>query len=63
MRLWTVPRQPGQLRALGLWGAHDAAGMIAIVESLPMYGWMSTDTVPLAIHPDNPAISRSSMAR
>lgn len=63
MRLLTIPGQPGQSRALGLWGAHDAADMIAIVESLPMYGWMSVDTMPLAIHPEDPATSRLSMTR
>jgi muconolactone delta-isomerase len=37
--------------------------MIATVESLPIYGWMSIDAVPLAIHPDDTATSRLSITR
>jgi muconolactone delta-isomerase len=35
--------------------------MITVMESLPTYSWMSIDTVPLAIHPDDPATSRLSI--
>jgi muconolactone delta-isomerase len=31
-------------------GLTRVADMISVVQSLPMYGWMSVDTTPLAIH-------------
>ncbi len=51
VRLWTLP---GQGRALGLWRAADDAEMQAIVKSLPLDPWMSTDITPLAPHPSDP---------
>ncbi len=56
LRLWVLPRQG---RALGLWRARDAAEMQAILESLPLYGWMTAVTTPLTGHPSDPAIARS----
>jgi muconolactone delta-isomerase len=55
-RLW---RLPGQGRALGLWRAQDAAEMHAIVESLPLNVWMTTEITPLTEHPSDPGITRS----
>ena len=46
---------PGQ----ALWRARDAAVMQAILGSLPLYGWMTTQTRPLIGHPSDPAIARS----
>ena len=54
LRLW---RLPGEGRALGLWRAEDAAGMQAIVTSLPLDDWMRTQTTPLTSHPSDPAIT------
>ena len=56
VRLWVLP---GQGRALGLWRARDAAQMQAILESLPLYAWMSVQTTPLTQHPSDPAIAGS----
>jgi muconolactone D-isomerase len=56
LRLWVLPRQG---RALGLWRARDAAEMQAILESLPLYGWMTAVTTPLTGNPSDPAIARS----
>lgn len=53
-RLWTLP---GQLRALGLWRAADEGTMNAILESLPLYAWMSVETTPLTPHPSDPALT------
>lgn len=54
-RLWTLP---GEGRALGLWQADDAAQLAAIVASLPLDPFMTTDTTPLTPHPsDPPAVS------
>jgi muconolactone delta-isomerase len=52
VRLW---RLPGESRALGLWRAGDAAEMQAILESLPLYSWMTVQTTPLSPHPSDPA--------
>jgi muconolactone D-isomerase len=56
LRLWTLP---GQGRTLGLWQAHDTAGMQAIMTSLPLYAWMSVQTTPLTPHPSDPALTSS----
>jgi muconolactone delta-isomerase len=55
-RLWALPAEPGESRTLGLWRGRDAAELEAILESLPLYGWMSVQTTPLAEHPNDPAI-------
>ena len=56
LRLWGLP-EPG--RMLGLWQAGDLAGMQAIVASLPLDPWMTTDITPLAPHPSDPASAGS----
>ena len=56
LRLWKLP---GQGRALGLWRAPDAAGMQAILASLPLNAWMSVQTTPLTPHPSDPALAGS----
>jgi muconolactone delta-isomerase len=55
-RLWKLP---GEGRALGLWRAQDAAGMQAILASLPLDAWMTVETTPLTPHPSDPAITRN----
>jgi muconolactone delta-isomerase len=52
LRLWTLP---GEGMTLGLWHARDATELEAILESLPLYGWMTVDTTPLTQHPNDPA--------
>ena len=54
LRLWTLP---GDGRVLGLYQDCDAAGMQAILAALPMYDWMSIDTMPLTEHPSDPALA------
>jgi muconolactone delta-isomerase len=51
-RLWTLP---GQGRFLGVYRARDDAEMDAIVTSLPLDPWMSTEITPLTPHPSDPA--------
>ncbi|MGA3155631.1 MAG: muconolactone Delta-isomerase family protein [Streptosporangiaceae bacterium] len=41
------------------WRARDAAEMQAILESLPLYGWMTAVTTSLTGHLSDPAIARS----
>ncbi|MCW2526695.1 MAG: Muconolactone delta-isomerase [Pseudonocardiales bacterium] len=52
VRLWTLP-QPGH--NLGLWQAQDSLTMRAILQSLPMAGWLTTDIAQLSRHPNDPA--------
>jgi muconolactone delta-isomerase len=53
LRLWVLP---GQGRALGLWRARDAGQMQAIVKSLPLDSWMTTQITPLTPHPSDPVV-------
>src|SRR5262249_7404052 len=48
---------PGQGRALGLWRAQDPDEMQAILESLPLYAWMTAQTTPLTAHSSDPALA------
>jgi muconolactone delta-isomerase len=57
-RLWMLPPEPGSWRALGLWRASDASEMQAMLTSLPMDKWMTTETTPLTEHPSDPATVR-----
>ena len=56
LRLWMLP---GQGRALGLWRARDAEQMQAMVKSLPLDPWMTTQITPLTPHPSDPAVAGS----
>ena len=55
VRLWTLPPTPGSVRALGLWRADDGEELQAILTSLPLDRWMTTETTPLTEHPNDPA--------
>ncbi len=55
LRLWRLPPKAGSWLALGLWQARDGEELQAILESLPMDKWMTTETTPLTEHPNDPA--------
>jgi muconolactone delta-isomerase len=55
VRLWMLPPTPGSWRALGLWRAADGEQLQAMLKSLPMDKWMTTETTPLTEHPNDPA--------
>jgi muconolactone delta-isomerase len=55
VRLWTLPAEPGTSRALGLWRAQDLSELQAILTSLPLDPWMTTQTTPLTEHHNDPA--------
>jgi muconolactone delta-isomerase len=59
LRLWVLPAKLGELRALGLWRALDAAEVQVALKSLPLYDWMTVKTTPLSQHPSDPAITKS----
>jgi muconolactone D-isomerase len=54
LRLWTPPPELGVSRTLGLWQARDGEEIHAIVESLPMFTWMTAEITPLTPHPSDP---------
>jgi len=54
LRLWTLPPAPDRRRALGLWQATSENELHAILKSLPMDSWMTTETTALAEHPNDP---------
>lgn len=53
LRLWALP---GDLRTLGHWQAPGDDRMNDILRSLPLANWLTTETVPLARHPSDPAL-------
>jgi muconolactone delta-isomerase len=53
-RLWRLAG-PGQV--LGLWRAADADDIQAILESLPLYDWMTVQTTTLTPHPSDPPLA------
>jgi muconolactone delta-isomerase len=55
VRLWQLPAEHGVSSALGLYRAADAAEMQAIVQALPLYPYLRTETTPLTPHPSDPA--------
>jgi muconolactone delta-isomerase len=42
---------------LGLWRAADADDMQAVLESLPLYDWMTVQTTTLTPHPSDPPLA------
>jgi muconolactone delta-isomerase len=58
VRLWMLAPRRGRGRALGLWTAASATQMKAILATLPLTPWMTTETIPLSQHPNDPAIAK-----
>jgi muconolactone delta-isomerase len=54
LRLWALPCAG---HTLGLYQARDTAQIETILTSLPLAPWMTTNPVPLAPHPSDPAIA------
>lgn len=54
VRFWALPAGPDGPRMLGLWRARDPGELMAVVESLPLSGWMTIETTPLRPHPSDP---------
>lgn len=55
-RLWLLSAEPGPTRVVGLWRAADQQQVQAILDSLPMSRWMTTEIIPLSAHPSDPAV-------
>ena len=54
LRLWMLPPDGDSWHALGLWSAGDSAQVQQLLESLPLYSWMTIETTPLTRHPSDP---------
>jgi muconolactone D-isomerase len=54
LRIWRPLPEDGW-RAIGLYRADDEAELNAILESLPLYAWMTIEVQALATHPNDPA--------
>lgn len=59
LRLWKLPAETDGTRVLGLWRGQNAAGMEAILRTLPLDVWMTVDITPLTPHPSDPALSKT----
>jgi muconolactone D-isomerase len=55
LRVWRPEPEDGRRRATGLYRADDDAQLSAILESLPLYPWMTIEVRALAPHPNDPA--------
>jgi muconolactone delta-isomerase len=55
LRLWQPPTPPDQWCTLGLWSARDSADLNTALGSLPLHDWMDVESMPLAVHPNDPA--------
>jgi muconolactone delta-isomerase len=55
LRVWRPQPDNGRRRAVGLYRADDEQELRAILETLPLYPWMTIDVRALAPHPNDPA--------
>jgi muconolactone delta-isomerase len=54
-RVWRPVPDDGRWRAIGLYRADDEAELNAILETLPLYPWMTIRVRALGPHPNDPA--------
>ena len=57
LRVWRPMPDDGRWRAVGLYRADDDAELHAILETLPLYSWMTIRVQALAPHPNDPGAS------
>ena len=55
LRVWRPQPDDGRWRAIGLYRADDERALRAILETLPLYPWMTIEVRALAPHPNDPA--------
>ena len=55
VRVWRPMPDDGRGRAIGLYRADDEAELNKILETLPLYPWMTVSVRALAPHPNDPA--------
>ena len=54
VRVWRPTPDDGRWRSIGLYRADDEAELKAILETLPLYPWMTICVRTLAPHPNDP---------
>jgi muconolactone D-isomerase len=54
-RIWRPMPDDGRRRATALYRADDEAELTRILETLPLYPWMTVSVQALAPHPSDPA--------
>ncbi|MCV7195519.1 muconolactone Delta-isomerase family protein [Mycobacterium angelicum] len=54
VRLWSLGAESDGGRTLGLWRARDPGELMALLESLPLAGWLTIETTALTPHPNDP---------
>jgi muconolactone delta-isomerase len=59
LRLWALP---GADRNLGHWQARDDGALGGMLQTLPMIGWLTVDTVPVGHHPSDPGANAAAAA-
>jgi muconolactone delta-isomerase len=57
VRLWRPPLQPGEWRSLGLFAADGPAQLQGVLSSMPLHSWRTDEVMPLAQHPNDPAVT------
>ena len=57
LRVWRPLPEDGRRRATGLYRADDDTQLREILETLPLYPWMTIAVRALAPHPSDPARS------
>jgi muconolactone D-isomerase len=55
LRVWRPLPEDGRWRAIGLYRADSETELSAILESLPLYAWMTIAVQALTQHPNDPA--------
>jgi muconolactone D-isomerase len=55
VRVWRPMPDDGRRRAIGLYRADDEAELTRILETLPLFPWMTVSVRALAPHPNDPA--------
>jgi muconolactone D-isomerase len=55
LRVWRPMPEDASWRAIGLYRADDEAALRTILETLPLYPWMTIELQALAPHPNDPA--------
>jgi muconolactone D-isomerase len=56
LRVWRPAPDDGRWRAISLYRADDEAELNAILESLPLYPWMTISVRALKPHPNDPGV-------
>ena len=63
LRVWRSQPDDGRWRAIGLYRADDERELRAILETLPLYPWMTIEVRALAPHPNDPARTATTAPR